>query len=79
MESEPHLYKKWYADEKPEEVDLPKSIKDLGLFHRILLLRAVRPDRLSNALTNYVQQEMGTKYVEAPPFDIEATYTEMNP
>lgn len=54
MESEPHLYKKWYADEKPEEVDLPKSIKDLGLFHRILLLRAVRPDRLSNALTNYV-------------------------
>jgi dynein heavy chain len=55
MESEPHLYKKWYGDEKPEECDLPKTIKDLPLFHRILLLRAVRPDRLSNALTNYVQ------------------------
>jgi dynein heavy chain len=79
MESEPHLYKKWYGDEKPEECDLPKTIKDIGLFHRILLLRAIRPDRLSNALTNYVQQEMGTKYVEAPPFDIEATYKEMNP
>jgi len=54
MESEPHLYKKWYGDEKPEECDLPKTIKDIGLFHRILLLRAIRPDRLSNALTNYV-------------------------
>ena len=79
MESEPHLYKKWYTDEKPEECDLPKSIKDIGLFHRILLLRAVRPDRLSNALTNYVEIEMGTKYVEASPFNIEETYHEMNP
>jgi len=79
MEGEPHLFKKWYTDEKPEECDLPKSIKDIALFHRILLLRAVRPDRLSNALTNYVEIEMGTKYVEAPPFNIEDTYSEMNP
>jgi dynein heavy chain len=54
MESEPHLFKKWYADDKPESCDLPKTIKDLGLFHRILLLRAVRPDRLSGALLDYV-------------------------
>jgi len=59
MESEPHLFKKWYGDEKPEQCDLPKTIKDICLFHRILLLRAVRPDRLSNALTDYVAEEMG--------------------
>jgi hypothetical protein len=32
MESEPHLYKKWYTDEKPESCDLPKTIKDINLF-----------------------------------------------
>jgi dynein heavy chain len=79
MESEPHLFKKWYGDEKPEQCDLPKTIKDISLFHRILLLRAVRPDRLSNALTDYVAEEMGTKYVEQSPFDIVATAEEMNP
>jgi hypothetical protein len=32
MESEPHLFKKWYQEEKPESCDLPKSIKDITLF-----------------------------------------------
>lgn len=54
MEGEPHLWRKWYIDEKPESVELPKSVKDLSLFHRILLLRALRPDRLTNALVEFV-------------------------
>jgi len=32
MESEAHLFKKWYVDEKPESCDLPKTIKDINLF-----------------------------------------------
>ena len=79
MEGEPHLWRKWYIDEKPESVELPKSVKDLSLFHRILLLRALRPDRLTNALIEFVGNNMGIRYVEAPPFDIVATYEEMNP
>jgi len=59
MEGEPHLWRKWYVDEKPESCELPKSVKDIGLFHRILLLRALRPDRLTNALTEFVQLNMG--------------------
>jgi len=54
MDSEPHLWRKWYVDEKPESVELPKSVKDLALFYRVLLLRAMRPDRLTNALTEFV-------------------------
>ena len=54
MEGEPHLWRKWYVDEKPEVVELPKSVKDISLFHRILLLRAMRPDRLTNALIEFV-------------------------
>jgi dynein heavy chain len=43
------------------------------------LLRAVRPDRLTNALFDYVAEEMGLQYVEQPPFDIVSTEKEMNP
>jgi len=78
MDSEPHLWRKWYVDERPESVELPKSVKDIDLFYRILLLRAMRPDRLTNALSEFVTQNMGIEYVEADPFDIVATSDEMN-
>jgi len=50
MESESLMWRKWYSDECPEKCDLPKSFSSISLFHRCLLLRAMRPDRLTNAL-----------------------------
>lgn len=78
MESEHLMWRKWYGDEKPESCDLPKSLASISLFHRCLLLRAMRPDRLTNALKQFVGDNMGLEYVEAKPFDIEATKHEMN-
>lgn len=57
-------WKKWYNEEKAEIQDLPKAFKELKKFHRLLLLRSMRPDRLSSALSNYVAEEMGDKYVD---------------
>lgn len=50
MESEALQWRKWYMDEKAESVELPRAFKDCSLFHRLLLLRALRPDRLTGAL-----------------------------
>jgi len=54
MEQEALQWKKWYGEEKAEQADLPKSFKDISAFHRLLLLRAMRPDRLNNALKDFV-------------------------
>lgn len=78
MESESLMWRKWYSDECPEKCDLPKSFSSISLFHRCLLLRAMRPDRLTNALKQFVGDHMGIEYVEAPPFDVTATKVEMN-
>lgn len=64
MESEALQWRKWYGEQEPEIVDLPRAMKDISLFHRILLLRALRPDRLTNALTEFIRQNMGADYVE---------------
>mmetsp|Transcript_24255 Transcript_24255/g.21366 ORF Transcript_24255/g.21366 Transcript_24255/m.21366 type:complete len:743 (+) Transcript_24255:3415-5643(+) len=69
-------WKKWYGVEKAEIEDLPKSFSGLPLFYRLLLLRAMRPDRLPSALTMYVSEVMGEEYVQQAPFDIFATYKE---
>lgn len=55
MESEALQWRKWYQEQEPEVVELPRAMKDISLFHRILLLRALRPDRLTNALTEFIR------------------------
>lgn len=52
-------WKKWYNDEKAEEADLPKAYKEISKFHKLLLLRALRPDRLTNALNLFIYESMG--------------------
>jgi len=76
MESDSLGWKRWYAAEKAEAEDLPRSFRDLSSFHRLMLLRIMRPDRLGSALTEFVHQELGTDYIDQPPFDMEETYAE---
>lgn len=79
MESEALQWRKWYVEERAETADLPKSFKDISVFHRLLLLRALRPDRLSGALTAFVVDNMGQRYTEQSPFSMTHTYTETKP
>lgn len=51
-------------DEKSETAELPRAFKDCSLFHRLLLLRAMRPDRLTGALVQYVTENLGAEFVE---------------
>jgi len=78
MESESIQWKKWYGEEKAETAELAKSFRDISLFHRILLLRALRPDRLQGALTQYVTESLGIEYIEQPSFDMQIVYNEMS-
>jgi dynein heavy chain len=76
MEGEALQWRKWYMDEKAESVELPRAHKDCSLFHRLLLLRAMRPDRLTGALIQYVTENLGLEYVEQPAFDVFSLYKE---
>ena len=64
LETDNLQWKKWYNEEKAEFADLPKAFKEMSKFHRLLLLRAMRPDRLSSAMSSYVAEQMGDIYVE---------------
>ncbi|KAF4733564.1 hypothetical protein FOZ62_017846 [Perkinsus olseni] len=69
-------WKRWYAEAAAEIADLPRSFRDLSPFHRLILLRVLRPDRLSAALTQFVNDNLGSAFVEQAPFDMEATLAE---
>jgi dynein heavy chain len=78
MESEALQWRKWYAEEKAEIAELPRQYKDVSLFHRLLILRAMRPDRLSGALQQFVSENLGEEFVEQSPFDVFQCYAEMS-
>ncbi len=51
--------------ERPEDAPLPGSWRKLPAFHRLLITRALRPDRTTHALMNFVSSHLGTRYAHA--------------
>lgn len=69
-------WKKWMQEEKAEEVELPKDYKEMKLFHKLMLIKILRPDRVSYTLKLFVIEKMGRKFIDQPPFDIFRAFKE---
>uniref|UniRef100_A0A7S2QUS9 Uncharacterized protein n=1 Tax=Triparma pacifica TaxID=91992 RepID=A0A7S2QUS9_9STRA len=79
MQSDSDDWRVWFDDEKAEKAKMPGDYeKSLSAFEKLVLLRAMRPDRVSTALTTWIGNTMGKVYVEDPVFDMGATYLETN-
>jgi len=76
MEQDSLGWKRWFGEEKAEIADLPRSCRELSTFHRLFLLRVMRPDRIGAALTQFVIDNLGSEFVEQAPFDMWQTYQE---
>jgi hypothetical protein len=51
----------------------------LGAFRKLLMVRCVRPDKVVPAVQDFVEANLGRKYVEPPPFDLAACYADSSP
>ncbi|CAJ1331852.1 unnamed protein product [Effrenium voratum] len=76
MEQDSLGWKRWFAEERAESADLPRECRELSSFHRLFLLRVLRPDRIGAALTQFVQDNLGPEFIEQSPFDMMQTYEE---
>merc|ERR1719199_1127768 len=76
MEQDSLGWKRWFQEEKAESADLPRSFRDISPFHRLMLLRVLRPDRIGAALVQFVQDNLGNEFIEMDPFSIDVAYEE---
>ena len=64
----PNRFKDWYNELAPEEVKLPLDWKKLDQmpFKKLLVLRCLRPDRITVAMTAFIRQVLpsGDTFVE---------------
>ena len=77
MQSESDEWQRWFDSEMPEVTKFPGEYqKTLSQFDRMIVLRAMRPDRVTTALKHWIEAVMGKDYVFQKPFDMPATFLE---
>jgi len=69
----------WMELERPVEEPVPGDWKKMEDFEKLLLFRALRPDRMSNALSTFVKSVIGPKYVTSKAFNLEESFEDASP
>lgn len=76
MQSDSDEWSDFFNIEKAENAKFPGDYSTLSPLEKILLLKALRPDRIPNALYNFIADTMGKEYVEQKPFNMEVAFKE---
>ncbi|XP_033613038.1 dynein heavy chain 11, axonemal [Fukomys damarensis] len=79
IEGSAKQWRKWVESECPEKEKLPQEWKKKSLIQKMIILRAVRPDRMTYALRNFVEEKLGAKYVERTRLDLSKALEESSP
>ncbi|XP_066570660.1 dynein axonemal heavy chain 11 [Amia ocellicauda] len=79
IEGSAKRWKKLVESECPEKERFPQEWKNKSSLQKLIMLRALRPDRMTYAVRNYVEESMGSKYVEGVRMDFDKSYEESSP
>ncbi|XP_013187525.2 dynein axonemal heavy chain 12 [Amyelois transitella] len=73
---------KWqevYDDIEPHTKPIPGVWEEkLSIFQKLLVIRILRPDKLTIAISDFVEKQLGRKYITPPPFDISKSFGDSN-
>ena len=65
---------------EPHKVDYPAPWADrLDTFRRLVMIRCLRPDKLTPAVRDFVRVSLGEQFTEPPPFDLAGAYDDSTP
>eukprot|EP00116_Pleurobrachia_bachei_P000103 sb/3460365/ len=73
-------WKRYYDAKEPQKIKLPEPWHSkLSDFQKMTCLRCIRPDKVVQAITNFVEEKLGRHFIEPPPFNIATCYADSNP
>uniref|UniRef100_F6QQT7 AAA+ ATPase domain-containing protein n=1 Tax=Xenopus tropicalis TaxID=8364 RepID=F6QQT7_XENTR len=79
IEGSPKRWKKVVESECPERERLPQEWKTKSSLQKMIMMRALRPDRMTYAVRNFVGEKLGTKYVETRKTEFSKSFQESGP
>ncbi|XP_077110730.1 dynein axonemal heavy chain 9 isoform X2 [Ranitomeya variabilis] len=79
IEGSAKRWKKFVESECPEKEKFPQEWKNKSALQRLCMMRALRPDRMTYAVRDFVEAKLGSKYVVGRSLDFAASYEESGP
>jgi len=79
IEGSAKRWKKLVESEAPEKEKLPQEWKNKNSIQKLCIMRALRPDRMTYAVRDFVDQNLGTEYVETRGIPFEKSFEETGP
>ncbi|KAI5166248.1 Dynein Heavy Chain 10, Axonemal [Manis pentadactyla] len=74
------IWQEWYDLDSLEQFPFPLGYdNNITPFQKLLILRCFRVDRVYRAVTDYVTETMGEKYVQPPMISFEAIFEQSTP
>ncbi|XP_050526602.1 dynein axonemal heavy chain 12 isoform X2 [Daktulosphaira vitifoliae] len=68
-------WKEYYDLVEPHNSKFPNPWYDkLSNFQKILVIRTIRPDKVTPVIIRLIEKELGEKFTHPPPFDISKSY-----
>ncbi|XP_057312411.1 dynein axonemal heavy chain 12-like isoform X2 [Hydractinia symbiolongicarpus] len=72
-------WKKLFGSKEPQKHILPSPWnKKLTDFQKMIVVRCLRPDKVVPLVTNFVEEKLGRRFIEPPPFDLGKSYADSN-
>lgn len=80
FESNLNEWKGWLKSDDPGHTDLPgRWNTGLNNYQKLLVMRALREEKVAAGMADLVLTEMGKHYITSPPFDLNACYNDSTP
>ncbi|XP_073435796.1 dynein axonemal heavy chain 9 isoform X2 [Dendrobates tinctorius] len=79
VEGSAKRWKKFVESECPEKEKFPQEWKNKSALQRLCMMRALRPDRMTYAVRDFVEAKLGSKYIVGRSLDFAASYEESGP
>ncbi|XP_068785621.1 dynein axonemal heavy chain 2, partial [Struthio camelus] len=80
LELLPRDWHRWYRSARPESAPLPGEWQDsCNQLQRMLVVRALRPDRLAACVAAFVVSTLGSEFAEPPALDLQAAVAAAGP
>ena len=73
-------FKKIFDSMDPHREDLPgKWNTDLDSFQKLIVLKCLRPDKVTNAMQDYVSANLGQRFIEPQTADLHLVFKDSSP
>merc|ERR1711871_1526875 len=69
-------WRKVYDSNTPHEEMYPGKWNDAITFHKLMILRCIRPDKVVPMTVAFLTEKMGRRYVDPPPFNLQDCYND---